>query len=248
MPGAGILKQAFRAAYEREQFLPGRLGLLLNPFYFARRGLYENLVACRPYLHGSMLDVGCGQKPYRSIFDVSRYVGMEVDRPEARAAGVADVYYDGTVFPFEDASFDCVLTNQVLEHVFTPAQFVREIRRVLKLGGTLVITVPFVWDEHCQPWDYARYSSFGLRHLLEEAGMKILESRKSMSDVRVLFQLANAYLFKINPFTSGRTRLAFSLASTAPLNIVGELASRVLPGNEDLYLDNVVVAEKADHP
>ena len=58
------------------------------------------------------------------------------------------------------------MCNQVLEHVFNPDDFVREIARVLKPGGALLLTVPFVWNEHEQPYDYARYSSFGLRAFL----------------------------------------------------------------------------------
>jgi SAM-dependent methyltransferase len=230
--------------YQREQFNPGPLGLLVNPFYFARRGLHEQVKAARGHLRGRLLDVGCGQKPYRSLMDVEDYVGLEIDSPSARYAGTADAYYDGKTFPFADASFDSVLTNQVLEHVFTPTAFLAEISRVLKPGGSVVITVPFVWDEHEQPYDYARYSSFGLKHLLETSGFEVVAMEKSMADVRVLFQLINAYLYKLNPFTTSRLRLAYNLTYAAPVNLVGELLSRFTPANPDLYLDNFVVARK----
>lgn len=60
----------------------------------------------------------------------------------------------------------------------------------------LLITVPFVWDEHEQPHDFARYTSFGLRHLLEKSGFEIIEHRKSVCDIRVVFQLLNGYIYK----------------------------------------------------
>jgi SAM-dependent methyltransferase len=229
---------------ERAQFFPGLLGMLVNPFYFARKGLLENILFCRSYVTGKVLDVGCGRKPYRELFPVAEYIGLEVDSPDSRAHKHADFFYDGRTFPFRDGEFDSVITNQVLEHVFHPDEFFREIHRVLKVGGTLLLTVPFVWDEHEQPWDYSRYSSFGLRHIAQKSGFEILVARKSMADVRVIFQLINAYLYKICPFRKNLFRVAYTMAIMAPFNLLGALFGAMLPGNPDLYLDNVLVARK----
>ena len=65
----------------------------------------------------------------------------------------ADRSYDGKTFPFSDGEFDAVLTSEVLEHVFNPDEFLSEINRVLRDDGVLLLTVPFVWDEHEQPFD-----------------------------------------------------------------------------------------------
>ena len=67
-----------------------------------------------------------------------------------RQRGEADYFYDGQSFPFKGGSFDVVLTNQVLEHVFNPDVFLSEIHRVLTPDGVLLLTVPFLWDEHEQ--------------------------------------------------------------------------------------------------
>lgn len=104
-------------------------------------------------------------------------------------------------------SYGGVICNQVLEHVFNPDLFLQEIFRVLKPGGKLLMTVPFVWDEHEQPWDYARYSSFGLRSLLERNGFIVDEQRKTNADARVLFQLINAYLYKALQASSVRLKV-----------------------------------------
>lgn len=240
------LRAALNRLITREQFMPSPWGMFVNPFYFARRGLHEELRRARPHVRGRVLDVGCGTKPYQSLFDVAEYVGLEIEDPTG-SVSAADVLYDGSSFPFEDDSFDSVLTCQVFEHVFQPEAFLNEVRRVLKPGGTLVMTVPFVWDEHEQPRDYARYSSFGLRHLLESHGFTVVSSRKSMGDVRTLVQLAAGYLYKVSPFTSsgGSMALAFNLLSATTFNLTGAFLREILPANEDLYLDNVVVAGKA---
>jgi SAM-dependent methyltransferase len=197
-----------------------------------------------PKLTGEILDVGCGRKPYRDLMPCARYVGLEVDSPHARAHSFADAYYDGRVFPFADGSFDGALCSQVFEHVFTPAPFLREVQRVIRPGGHLVLTVPFVWDEHEQPHDFARYSSFGLRAELERAGFEVVAMRKSMADSRVLFQLWNAYLYKLTRSRSSGLNLLAMLLLMAPVNVAGIICGKILPRNADLYLDNLVLARK----
>lgn len=228
---------------EDQYFNPGLLGLIVNPFYIARKGLYYNLSSLGRKITGKTLDVGCGSKPYEKLFNHSLYIGLEFDTGIDSEKKVADYYYDGKIFPFDESEFDSVVTNQVLEHVFNPDEFISEINRVLKTNGKLLLTVPFVWDEHEQPFDYARYSSFGLKSLLNKNGFEILESRKSVNDFRVLAQLLNAYIYKVvrkNIFFKNITLVIIM----APITILGIIIAKVLPVNNDLYLDNIVLAKK----
>jgi len=233
-----------RDFYRQQAFFPSPLGVFVNPFYLARSALHQAMRDCAHELDGRLLDVGCGIKPYRSLFKVTEYVGLDIDSTVARQRGVADVFYSGQAFPFEASSFDAVLCNQVLEHVFNPDEFLAEIERVLRPGGKLLLTVPFVWDEHEQPWDYARYSSFGLKALLEKRSFRILSHRKLCADVSVLFQLANAYLFKLTQGWPRPVNLLFTATVMAALTMLGLLGARLLPDNPDLYLDHVLLAEK----
>ncbi|MBI5382480.1 MAG: methyltransferase domain-containing protein [Opitutae bacterium] len=244
MKTAGAV-QALRAWRQRQDFAPGPLGWLVNPFYFARRGLRAELAAFLPHLRGEVLDVGCGSKPYAEMVSAARYVGLEIDQPATRARGFADAFYDGTSFPFADGSFDGVLCSQVLEHVFAPEAFVAELRRVLRPGGSLVLAVPFAWDEHEQPRDFARYSSFGLRALLERGGFEIVAQRKSMADLRALTQLASGWLYKATRTSSRSINWLAQLALIAPVNCAG-LVLGLLPSHADFYLDNVVLARRRD--
>jgi SAM-dependent methyltransferase len=228
----------------KQLFHPNFIGIFVNPFYFARKGLYDNISAFADRIKGEVLDVGCGQKPYRLLFNVDRYVGLEIDTPENRAQNYADFYYDGTAFPFSDHEFDSVVINQVLEHVFNPGDFLSEIYRVLKPAGMLLVTVPFVWDEHSQPFDYARYSSFGLKHLLGLHGFDIVEQRKSVQDIRVIFQLLNTYLYKKTLTRNVYINLVATLILMAPVTLIGLLLGWFLPENSDLYLDNCVLCQK----
>lgn len=238
------MMQALKRYVLAQQFNPGLVGLLVNPFYHARRGLHRAIAEMAPRLEGRLLDVGCGRKPYQSLFPAIEYIGLEIDTPENRARKQADYYYDGESFPFTEQHFDGVICNQVLEHVFTPDLFLGEIHRVLKPGGKLLLTIPFVWDEHEQPRDYARYSSFGVKSLLEKNGFEVAEQLKINADVRVLIQLMNAYLYKILWTSQPILNLLVCVVVMAPVNILGALLYRLLPANPDLYLDQLVLARK----
>lgn len=226
------------------QFFPGFLGLFLNPFYFARKGLAQHISGISHNITGLTLDVGCGTKPYQKLFASTTYWGLEIDTPESRKNKHADYFYDGKRFPFEEDTFDSIVANQVFEHVFNPDDFLSEINRILKPEGKILMTVPFVWDEHEQPYDFARYSSFGLKALLEKHGFEIIEQRKSMNDIRALFQLINAYIFKVT-FTKNKwLNVVLAILLMAPFNITGELVGIITPKNPDLYLDNILLARK----
>ncbi len=115
---------------------------------------------------------------------------------------------------------------------------------MLKPDGQLLLTVPFVWDEHEQPWDFARYTSFGLKSLLENSGLDVMAQYKLNADIRVLFQLVNAYLFKVLWTRFPVLNLLVCIVIMAPFNILGALLHRLLPANADLCLDQLCSPER----
>jgi SAM-dependent methyltransferase len=237
---------SFIREYIRNQsFNPGIAGLLINPFYFARKNLYKFIKEYATELNGRILDVGCGRKPYQHLFkNCQEYIGMDIENPgHDHSNENIDVYYDGNIFPFPDESFDSVLTNQVFEHVFNPEVFISEIHRVLKPGGKLLLTVPFMWDEHEQPYDFGRYSSFGLKSILEKEGFTIVSFKKSTTGFAAIAQLTMGYLFKL--FYSKNTILnGMGLIIMFPLTLILFLFSFITPASNDIYLDNIVLAYK----
>jgi SAM-dependent methyltransferase len=238
-----MLRQIVGKFLRAHSFRPSFFGLFTNPFWIARSCLWNAIEEQSHLMHGRLLDIGCGSKPYKALLDVETYIGLEYDNESARSLKVADIFYTGTTFPFADGEFDSILCNQVLEHVFQPDQFLSEIARVLKTDGTLLLTIPFVWDEHEQPYDYARYTSFGLSHLVTEHGFSLISQKKLCNDVSILFQLFNLVLYK----WVSRSRAMQILVTIFPISLIsisGYIFGRILPKNNDLYLDQLIVAKK----
>ncbi len=227
-------------------FEPKLLGLFINPFYIARKGLLKNIKPLGKHICGKTLDVGCGTKPYKKYFNSNEYIGIDIKTTLHNSENNIDIYYDGKTIPFKDEQFDSVVTNQVLEHVFYPDLFLSEINRVLKTDGYLLITVPFVWDEHEQPYDYARYSSFGIRYILIKNGFTIISQIKTENNIKTLFQLLNGYIYKKVLNKKYFIKPIVTLFIMAPITIMGILFNVFLPDNNDLYLDNIVLAKKTN--
>ena len=113
-----------------------------------------------------ILDAGCGTSPYRQYLpEGCHYTGLDIEGAE----GAADIRVrPEEPWPLDDNSFDSVLASQVLEHVSDPGFFLGEIRRALKPRGTLVLSVPFIYGEHGVPFDFRRFSVYGVKKLLAE--------------------------------------------------------------------------------
>jgi SAM-dependent methyltransferase len=147
--------------------------------FLIHRFLYSSLFRAKEFMRGRLLDVGCGSKPYEKLlFDsVSEHVGIDIPIEESanKNKKKADIYYDINLgLPFESRTFDSVLCTEVLEHIPEPGKLIREINRVLKTGGHLVLTAPQVWGLHEVPHDYYRFTEYGLRYLAEKCGFKII--------------------------------------------------------------------------
>jgi SAM-dependent methyltransferase len=95
-------------------------------------------------------------------------------------------YYDGKRLPYDEVSFDHVLCTEVLEHVSDPLAFLADLKRVLRQGGTLILTVPWSARLHHLPYDYSRFTRFGLIALLGTAGFSVVNIEERGNDIAVI--------------------------------------------------------------
>ena len=132
---------------------------------------------------GRLLDVGCGNKPYRNLFiNVTEYIG--IDRPSSvdnSRPGFAnrrkhyDVVGAGDDLPFKDCLFDTILCTQVIEHFPDPIKFFRESARVSLPEAKLLLTAPLVNPVHEAPYDFFRYTNYGLTELCNRGCWRVKE-------------------------------------------------------------------------
>ena len=123
---------------------------------------------------GPVLDCGCGNKPYAALFERTRtrLIGVDIEQSSRSRADVL-MAREGSL-PFRRDSFEGALCTQVIEHVPDPHGLLEEVWRVLKPGGLLLLTAPFVWEQHELPHDYLRFTEMGMRRLAIDAGFHVL--------------------------------------------------------------------------
>ena len=183
------------------------------------------------------------------MFKVGRFIGLDV-LESGRSADLKrpDIFFDGRDFPIRDGVADGILCTQVLEHAASAEHLLHEIARCLKPGGILILTAPFLWEEHEIPYDFLRFSSFGIKQMLEKQGFQIAILKKTTGSFEALAQALSIAIFNhVRLPLPGFGRL-LTLLVCAPIQIAGILVQKLLPGCHGLYLDNAVLANKPAEP
>ena len=241
------LLDKIRNRVSNEQFAPTWLSIFMNPTYIIRSKLIHEISKFRHEITGDVLDFGCGQKPYEHLFEnVSNYVGVDLEESgHDHTNSKVDVFWDGKALPFEDGSFDNVVAFEVLEHVFEVENALSELHRVLKPEGGLLVTTPFMYREHEGPFDSARYTSWGMNHILGKSKFKVLEQSKTSGTVGVICQTALDALGK-NFTRYGRPGFIAFIPVLMILNLIGSIPSpRKNSVSSEVFLNLVTYARKA---
>lgn len=189
--------------------------------YVHRRSILRALRASLPEIRGRVLDVGCGEMPYRPLLttsaQVAEYVGLDLQSNRLYRQA-PDVTWDGRTIPLGDAGFDSAIATEVLEHCSDPASVLTEICRVLKPGASLFFTVPFLWPLHDVPYDEYRYTPFALERLVLAAGFRECALRGTGGWNASLAQMAGLWVRR-----SPLPRVARVAASLAAIPLIWTL-------------------------
>ncbi|MFV8226702.1 class I SAM-dependent methyltransferase [Christiangramia aquimixticola] len=148
---------------------------LSDHYYLVYKPLIRDIVyAIENYSKGKVLDIGCGNKPYLSYFNgfSDEYIGCDVIQSSEKCV---DIICDATSIPFQDNTFDTIICTQVIEHVDNHEKLLREIYRLLKPNGHIILSGPMYWHLHEQPYDYFRFTKYGFKYIFEKQGFELLE-------------------------------------------------------------------------
>lgn len=148
------------------------------------------------YFRGVIYDLGCGDMPYKDFFlkTGAKYIGVDWANSyhDIKADIIADL---NKALPINDSVADTIVSISVLEHLCEPQVMLMEAFRILKSGGVIIIQSPWQWWLHEAPYDFFRYSPYGLNYLLKKAGFKEIEVEASSGFFSMWF-------LKFNYFTS----------------------------------------------
>lgn len=241
---------------------------VFHPLWLSNRAHRAALMEAADMVEGTVLDVGCGAKPWQHLFArAEEYIGCDYLGPSATtgAASCVDVRADAAMLPFADASFDSIVSTQCLEHVWDGPGTIAEMHRILRPGGAVVLTTPFAYRIHDSVHDYVRYTAHGLHRLFDSAGFAEMDVRPVGGLYLTLSKAVAVHLFyevgTVTPQARRSRKVAISRLSAAivrPLvlpffavgNILGALGQALRP-RMDTSINTfpptyIVTARKAD--
>ncbi len=178
---------------------------IINQHYIVNYFLFKDIqFAANKFAAGKILDIGCGNKPYRDLFKngVSEYIGCDIMQSDQN---LVDIICAATALPFDNETFDTVFSTQVIEHVEDHRAMLFEASRVLKVDGYAIFTVPFSWELHEEPYDFFRFTKYGLRYLFDKYGFEIVVLKANGGKWAAISQLFLNMLFSTRKYKTWRS-------------------------------------------
>jgi len=226
------------------QYQTSFLSFFINQGFLIRRALWKEIKQYAKNAEGKILDFGCGSKPYETAFSAcDSYTGLDIaqsghDHTNSRI----DVLYDGKTLPFSDSTFDKIVCFEVFEHLPDPGASLIEMARVLRLGGELLVTIPFIYREHEVPFDFQRWTSFGIANLLQKHNFRIVKIKKINPNFGTIAQLCFDEIFLRGRSQRSVNASIFKIPLITFANIFIMLSSMIQIRNHNIYSNLVCIA------
>jgi len=198
-----------RVPSQNERLYPSRF----DPGYYILTLLRTYLSEIKKFIkNGAMLvDIGCGDMSYRSIFEpeVIKYIGIDLP-----GNNQPDIFVDSSgMIPLRNCCADVVLSTQVLEHVDDPLRCLKEYHRILRPEGLLILSTHGYWAFHPCPEDYWRWTGSGLNMLCKQADFQIVKLNGLMGLLPTSLQLFQDSIFHKIPTRLLKNIFVFTLQS-----------------------------------
>jgi SAM-dependent methyltransferase len=228
-----------------------RTSLVRSDFFMARAlgRFIEDAVRAEVRSGCLVADVGCGGQPWRSLVEVlgARYLGADV---EQNASGSVAVRCTADALPVASGVVDVALCTEVLEHVPDPGRAVIELGRILKPGGVAVVTTPFLYPLHEEPWDFQRLTRYQIERTARQAGLVVERLETGGNEIEVLATLWDRLWSNALPAPRG----VAATGALALLRAVGNVAAAPLAAvighrlPKQAYLCNLALLRAGGRP
>lgn len=145
-----------------------------------------------------VVDIGSGNSANETLLGNNNQL-LRLDYPDTnkRYTSLPDIFADACRLPLADQSVDVILLLEVLEHIPDHAQALAEAFRALKPGGKLYLSVPFLYPLHDTPFDFFRFTPYGLKHILSNQGFQVVEEIRHGNSFSTAFQLLNLAIMEL---------------------------------------------------
>jgi SAM-dependent methyltransferase len=152
--------------------------------------------AAAQHLHGLVIDIGCGIKPYSRLIEAhsTKYIGIDHHCPINEKYNI-DIMATAYATGIQSDAADSVICTAVMEHLEEPEIALRECHRILKKGGVAIYGIPFIWYLHEEPRDFFRFSKYAIEYLFRKTGFEILEIKALSGFFVTVAQLSTTVLY-----------------------------------------------------
>jgi hypothetical protein len=192
---------------------------------------------------GAVLDVGCAEQPFRPLIESSgqRYVGMDVVQNSTRSVDIVSTIEDA---PSPAQAYRVILCTEVLEHVGDIDAAFAGLRRSIATDGVVVLTVPFMFPLHMEPYDFRRLTMHGVQRLAADHGFCVEASTQlgRLPDVLATL-IEDASILPTSRSAYARAKVGvLRLGAAAVVRLLDSKTwSRSIIVNSNCYLSNGVV-------
>jgi SAM-dependent methyltransferase len=148
-----------------------------------------------------ILDFGSGDQRYKKFFIKNNtYYSLDVKKSGYKRIKKNNFIIDGEKkkkLPIKKSFFDIIICTEVLEHVIYLEFLIKEFKRILKKNGSILVTTPFVWAEHDTPYDFRRFTSYGIKKIFLENNFKIIKYKKLVCGNKALITVFHSQLNRL---------------------------------------------------
>jgi ubiquinone/menaquinone biosynthesis C-methylase UbiE len=214
---------------------------IFHPQYFLKNYEYQAVVELKKRARGVFADIGCGRQPYKKelVGKVKKYIGIDhpITSQKYKYGESPDLFADATDIPLPDNYCDCVSMISVLEHLPNPEQALNEAARIMKQNSDLILIAPQNYPLHDLPYDFFRYTRFGLKALLNKTGFKIIKIKPLGNYPVFAGQMFNIFILKkIEELMHKNLIWKLVLITLLPFILLACLSSNIL----SLFISNFI--------